>query len=46
MAGAEEFTATENLTDFTSNEELTQYYPPINLYDEKPRKLAKAFGLA
>ena len=46
IAGTEEFTVSGELTDFTAMEDLMQYYPPINLYDEKLRKLAKGLGPA
>ena len=46
IAGTEEFTVSGELTDFTAMEDLMQYYPPINLYDEKLRKLAKDLGPA
>jgi len=44
IAGTEEFTFEGGLSDFTAMAGLMQYYPPINLYDEKLRKLAKEFG--
>lgn len=46
IAGTEEFKVSGQLTDFTSMADLMQYYPPINLYDEKLRKHAKALGPA
>ncbi len=46
IAGTEEFTFSGDLTDFTSMADLMQYYPPINLYDEKLRKRAKELGPA
>ncbi|MBQ9071057.1 MAG: beta-glucuronidase [Clostridia bacterium] len=44
IAGTEEFKVSGGLGNFTAMADLMQYYPPINLYDEKLRKLAKAFG--
>ena len=45
IAGTKPFEfAGGKLEDFTAMQDLMQYYPPINLYDEKLRKLAKAFG--
>ncbi len=44
IAGTEEFRVTGQLDDFTSMADLMQYFPPINLYDEKLRKLAKEIG--
>lgn len=44
IAGTEEFNVSGELSDFTKMADLMQYYPPINLYDEKLRKRAKAFG--
>ena len=41
IAGTEEFTVSGELTDFTAMEDLMQYYPPINLYDEKDSKTCK-----
>ena len=47
IEGTEEFKLTANgLSDFTAMADLMQYYPPINLYDEKLRKLAKDLGPA
>ena len=46
IAGKEEFKVSGELDDFTSMADLMQYYPPINLYDEKLRKYAKALGPA
>lgn len=46
IAGTEEFKITGDLTDFTSMADLMQYYPPINLYDEKLRRYAKELGSA
>lgn len=44
IAGTEEFKVSGTLDDFTSMTDLMQYYPPINLYDEKLRKRAKELG--
>ena len=44
IAGTEEFNFSGDLTDFTSMTDLMQYYPPIDLYDEKLRKLACHLG--
>ena len=46
IAGTEDFTVKGALTDFTAMADLMQYYPPINLYDEKLRKLARELGPA
>ncbi len=46
IAGTEEFKVTGDLTAFTSMADLMQYYPPINLYDEKLRRYAKELGAA
>ncbi len=46
IAGTEEFKVSGTLDDFTSMADLMQYYPPINLYDEKLRKRAKELGTA
>lgn len=46
IAGTEEFKVSGELDDFTSMADLMQYYPPINLYNEKLRKYAKALGPA
>lgn len=47
IAGTEEFRVSANtLMDFTAMADLMQYYPPIDLYDEKLRKLAKELGPA
>ncbi len=48
IAGTEEFpslTAT-GLNDITAMAELMEYYPPIDLYDQRLRALAKALGPA
>jgi len=45
IAGTEEFKVGAGaLSDFTAMADLVQYYPPINLYDEKLRSAAKRFG--
>lgn len=44
IAGVEEFRVSGELTDFTSMADLTQYYPPIDLRDERLRTLAKGLG--
>ena len=46
IAGTEEFPPISNIRDVTSMPELTQYYPSINLYDERLRGLAKQLGPA
>ena len=33
--GTEQFPAPKNFNNFTAIKELMQYYPPINLYNEK-----------
>ncbi len=34
-----------DLKDITAIAELMEYYPPVDLYDQRLRSLAKAFGL-
>lgn len=46
ISGAEAFTVSGELRDFTSMSELTQYFPAIDLKSGKLRKLAKALGPA
>lgn len=46
IAGTEDFKVSGELDDFTAMADLMQYYPPIDLYDEKLRKRAKALGAA
>ncbi|MBQ7930675.1 MAG: beta-glucuronidase [Clostridia bacterium] len=46
IAGTEEFRFSGDMTDFTAMADLMQVYPPIDLYDEKLRRLAKALGPA
>ncbi len=45
IAGTEEFQVSGEISDFTTMADLMQYYPPIDLYNEKLRKLAKNLGL-
>lgn len=44
ISGREEFPAPSDFSNFTAVKELMQYYPPIDLYSEKLRKLAREFG--
>ena len=45
IAGTEEFKIYNvSLNNFTAMADLMQYYPPIDLYNEKLRALAKQFG--
>ncbi len=44
IAGTEEFSVSGELNDFTAMDGLMQYYPPIDLYNERLRMLAKQFG--
>lgn len=46
IAGTEEFPAVGPLRDVTSMPDLTQYYPPIDLYHDRLRGLAKKLGPA
>ncbi len=46
IAGTEEFQGVKKVKDFTSTAELTQYYPPIDLYHQRLRELAKKLGPA
>ncbi len=48
IAGTEEFPplAAADLKDITAMAELMEYYPPIDLYNEQLRGLAKALGPA
>lgn len=46
IAGTEKFPMLSNLTDVTVMAELMQYYPPVNLYDERLRELAGKLGPA
>lgn len=44
IAGTEEFKVSGTLSDFTAMAELMQYYPPIDLYNERLRTLTKKLG--
>lgn len=44
IAGTEEFKFFGELTDFTVMEGLMQYYPPIDLKNERLRELTKKIG--
>lgn len=46
IAGTEKFTLSGDLTDFTSQKDLMQYFPPIDLYDKRLRTRAKELGPA
>lgn len=46
IAGTEEFRFSSELRDFTAMPDLMQYYPPIDLYNEKLRSLTKQLGPA
>ena len=47
IAGTEEFKVAANgLSDFTAMADLMQYYPPIDLYNERLRELTKKLGPA
>lgn len=46
IAGTEAFTVSGELTDFTSMMDLMQYYPPIDLYNDRLRTMAKNLGPA
>ena len=46
IAGTEAFQASGGMDNFTEKADLMQYFPPINLYDEKLRKLAAQIGPA
>lgn len=46
IAGTEEFPPIKDFGDFTTMQSLMQYYPPIDLYNEKLRTLAKQLGPA
>ena len=46
IAGTEAFRLSGDMGDFTAMADLMQYYPPINLYDEKLRSHARALGPA
>ena len=44
IAGTEEFPKIDSFSNHTALAGLMQYYPPIDLYNEKLRSLAKEFG--
>lgn len=46
IAGKEDFIVSSGLGDFTAMTDLMQYYPPIDLYSERLRKLAEKLGPA
>lgn len=46
IAGTEEFPPIGGIGDITTTTELMEYYPPIDLYNERLRALAKALGPA
>lgn len=46
IAGTEEFHFSGDLSDFTAMADLMQYFPPIDLYNERLRKLSKKLGAA
>ena len=46
IAGTEEFRFSGDLSDFTAMADLMQYFPPIDLYNERLRKLTKRLGPA
>lgn len=46
IAGTEEFRISGDLLDFTAMADLMQYYPPIDLYNERLRKLTRELGPA
>lgn len=46
IAGAEEFPPITDLRDVTDMADLMQYYPPIDLYNERLRELTKKLGPA
>ena len=46
IAGTEEFKFSGNLSNFTSMTDLMQYFPPIDLYNEKLRNLTRRLGSA
>ena len=48
IAGTEEFPplTVNGLKDITAMAELMEYYPPVDLYDQRLRGLAKALGPA
>lgn len=44
IAGTEEFRLSGGLSDFTAMADLMQYYPPIDLYNQRLRALSSKFG--
>lgn len=46
IAGTEEFRFSGSLSDFTAMADLMQYFPPIDLCNERLRKLTKRLGPA
>ncbi len=46
VAGTEEFKVSGEFVDFTSMTDLMQYFPPIDLYNERLRELTKKLGPA
>lgn len=46
IAGTEKFYFSGELSDFTAMTDLMQYYPPIDLYNARLRKLTKKLGPA
>lgn len=46
IAGTEEFTQIKGLQDMTVMSDLMQYYPPIDLYNERLREMAKKLSPA
>lgn len=46
IAGTEGFPPVKSFTDPTAMPELTEYYPPIDLYDQRLRALARQLGPA
>lgn len=44
IAGKSAFLINDKLEDFTAIQDLMQEYPPIDLYDERLRRLTKALG--
>ena len=46
IAGTEKFPPIGSLQDLTTATELMEYYPPVDLYNERLRGLTKALGPA
>lgn len=44
IAGTEEFKCSGEFSDFTAMADLMQYFPPIDLYNEKLRNLTRQLG--